>query len=243
MKRKYSCIMFFILFGAAGAQAQMKSYIDIYGGVSYALGNFASSDYSNNDAGFGKRGATFGFDGAYYFSKKLPVAIGASIIFQDQGELSYTDAMNLATGYTTAYKADYTTVTTVGRYHSLNFLVGPQYSFQYHKFILDLRAAGGISRVSQTPAYNIAISGVPEQSKTIYQREGGGLLPVYGGSAGLRFKFADNWSVGLRGAYYDTGTGLNVNTDNLQEPAQGRLVTRLPSFSVFQTTLGITLDL
>ncbi|MBS1500668.1 MAG: outer membrane beta-barrel protein [Bacteroidetes bacterium] len=243
MKRKYTLIILLVVFAAAGAQAQMKSYIDIYGGASYAEGNFAASDYSNNNAGFGKRGATFGLDGAYYFSKKLPVAIGASIIFQDQGEVSYTDAFNLATGYTASYKADYTTVTTVGRYHAINFLAGPQYSFQYHKFILDLRAAAGVSRVSQTPAYTIAISGVPEQSKTIYQREGGGLLPIYGGSAGLRFKFADNWSVGLRGAYYDTSTGLKVNTDGLQEPAQGRLVTRLPSFSVFQTTLGITLDL
>jgi hypothetical protein len=240
MKRKYTLItLSLLLFVAINARAQVKSYIDLYGGVSIPRSDFGSTDYSDNKAGFAKRGATVGIDGAYYIYKKL--AIGGSIIFQDQGELTYNDALTLAQGYTNSYKADFTTVNTVGRYHSINFMLGPQYSFQYHKFILDLRAEGGVARITQTPTATIEISGVPEQTAYIYQRGGGSLVPVYGGTAGLRFKFSDNWTVGIRGAYF-YNDGAKVNTDGLQEPAEGRLVTRVP-MTVLQTTIGLSVNL
>src|ERR1700749_4626670 len=104
------------------AKAQVKSYVGLYGGISSAVSDFGQSVYDNNQAGYAKRGATFAVDGAYYFYKKL--AIGATISFQDQGELNSTDVGNLATGYTNSFGADQATVTSVNRYHSLNILLG-----------------------------------------------------------------------------------------------------------------------
>src|SRR5437879_2634813 len=128
-------------FGAKAQDSPVKSYIGFFGGVSIPQSDFRSTNYDNNKAGFAKKGVTFGLDGAYYFHKNL--GIGGTLAFNDQGELTTTDANNLATGYNSSFSADETSVTGVGRYHYWSALLGPQYSFTYHKFIIDLRASAG----------------------------------------------------------------------------------------------------
>jgi len=122
-----------------------KSYMSIMSGVSFPRGLFASNDYSNYMSGYAHRGSTYALEGAYYFYKNL--AIGGTISFHDQGELTSANADSLAAGYTASYHADNSTVTGVGRYHYVSILIGPQYSFTYGKFIIDLRAAAGILKV------------------------------------------------------------------------------------------------
>ncbi|HVV54098.1 MAG TPA: outer membrane beta-barrel protein [Mucilaginibacter sp.] len=239
MKKIYtSIILSFLLLIAAGATAQVKSYIGLYGGLSVPRGDFASYNYDNNSAGFAKRGVTISIDGAYYFYKNL--GIGASLAFQDQGELKYNDTYILAQGYTNSFNADYTTVTAVNRYHSLSFLAGPQYSFQYHKFILDLRASAGFIKVTSTPSLSIVMSGVPEQTDIIDQKSASGTVFGYSGNVGLRYKFSDNWTVGIKSTYISTD-GPNVTTENRQLNV-GRLVTRQP-MTALQTTIGMTLNI
>jgi opacity protein-like surface antigen len=215
----------------------VKSYIGIYGGLSTPQGDYAQSNYDNNKAGFAKRGATFGLDGAFYFYKGL--GVGASITFQDQGELTNNDANTLAVGYTGSFSADQSTVTAVNRYHSFNFLIGPQYTFVYHKFLIDLRADAGLIRNTTTPEITTDLIGVPNQTKTFYQRSARANIIGYGGNLGIRYKFSDSWTVGIRGSYIDS-QGLKIVNDDRQE-AVGRLVTKQP-LSELQTTVGLTLS-
>lgn len=238
MKKTYLLTTLSIFIFCAGASAQMKSYLGFYGGMSVPRGDFANSTYENNKSGFANRGMTFSVDGGIYVYKNL--AIGINMSFQDQGELTASDTYTLAQGYTNSFKADQATVTAVGRYHTFDILVGPQYSFTYHKFILDLRANAGFIKILSTPTITTKMTGVPQQTGEIVQKGGGGILLGYGGNAALRYKFADNWAVVLRGNYI-IDKGPTVTTTGRTENV-GRLVTRVP-MNVFQTTIGLTIDL
>jgi len=246
MKRVYIIAsLFIIIFTAFKAHAQdkaqdnkiyEKSYIALYGGVSNPTGNYGSTDYNNNKSGFAKKGVTFGIEGAIYVYKNL--GIGYTLSFQDQGKLIYDDTYSLAQNYTTSYAADGTTVSATGRYHNWNILVGPQYSFVYHKFVLDLRASAGFIKMASTPEISVQVTGVPEQTAIFYQRKSSAFVVGYGGNVGLRYKLSDGFAIGVKGAYISSpGPSIKTEgrTDNL-----GRLVTKLP-ISEFQTTLGFTI--
>jgi hypothetical protein len=240
MKRTFTILTIaFITLLAFHAKAQddktyVKSYVGFFGGLSIPQSDFASTSYDNNKAGFAKKGVTFGLDGAYYFYKNL--AIGGTISFHDQGELNQTDADNLAAGYTASYHADNSNVTCVDRYHYLSVLIGPQYSFTYGKFILDLRASAGILKVSSTPSMQVQVVGVPEQTAIFTQKSASGTVLGYSGDIGLRYKLSDGVHLVLRGNYINSpGPSITTvdRTDNL-----GRLVTKQP-ITAIQTTLGL----
>jgi hypothetical protein len=240
MKRIYTIIAISILILTAfdaGAQdaTRQKNYISLYGGVSKPLGNYASTDYNNNESGFAKRGVTFAIDGAFYLKKNF--AIAGIISFQDQGKLLETDTYALAQGYQGSYSADNAKVVGYDRYHNWNILIGPQYSFTYKDFILDLRASAGLVWVTSTPETSITLADVQEQAAAFYQRRSAGKLFGYGGSAGLRYKLGDTWTVGIKASYISSG-GTTVSNEGRTENL-GRLVTKLP-ISELQTTLGFS---
>ena len=238
MKKYFSIILLATaLLTAVNVKAQtqnVKSYLAIFGGLSFAQGEFAKTDYADNKAGFGKRGATFGLDGAVYVYKNL--AIGATITWQDQGELNNTDANNLAVGYTSSYLSNGTTVTAVNRYHSYNLLLGPQYSFQIHKFIIDIRASAGVLKSTSTPQIDIFLADVPGQADSFTQETAKGKAFAYSGNLGVRYAFSEKWFFAIKGTYINS-QGINISTTG-RTLDKGRLVTKQP-FSELQTTLGI----
>jgi hypothetical protein len=213
----------------------VKSYLSLIAGVSSPLGDFAQTNYSNNKAGFAKKGAVAGFDAGIYVYKNL--GIGVTFTFQDQGELTTPDAQILADGYNAYNKENTTLVQAVNRYHSLNLLIGPQYSFTYGKFILDIRANAGIVKSTSTPQLLIYLDNSSSAEKTITQSSSKSGVFGYGGAAGLRWAFADGWDLGLKVNYVDS-QGLKINTTGDIGTGIGRLVTKQP-VSELQTTLGI----
>ena len=228
----------FIAFMTIGAKAQVKSYFGFFGGVSNPLGDFKSTDYNNNKSGFGKRALTYGLDGTYYFYKNL--GIGASITYQDNGQLNQTDANSLAAGYTNSFGSDDATVTATKRYQSVNILLGPQYSIPFGKFILDVRASAGIVKVFSTPETSILLGGVTDQTATFYQRSASGTVLGYSGTGALRYKLSDNVFLTLRGAYlYSSGPSV---TNQGRTTDISRIVTKLPITTV-NTTIGLTFGL
>ncbi|MDR3697394.1 outer membrane beta-barrel protein [Mucilaginibacter sp.] len=214
-----------------------KSYLTFMGGTSIPLGSFASTNYSDNKSGFAKKGTTFGLDGAVYVYKNL--AIGATFSFQDQGELSQADDQTLANGYNASFTKNQTSVTSVNRYHNLNLMAGPQYSFLYKNFILDLRADAGIIKSSSTPSLIIVFDYSANSGSTYNQLSSGSTVLAYGGSAGLRYTLSDSWDVGIR-INYVTSSGLKITNTGGDTGTVGRFQTTLP-INEIQTTLGMTL--
>lgn len=233
-----SLIIAFFAFLALGARAQVKSYFGFFGGLSNPIGDFKSTDYNNNQSGFAKRDLAYGLDGTYYIYKNF--GIGASFTYQDNGELNQTDVNNLAAGYTNSYSAAQSTVTATNRYQSINFLVGPQYTFTKGKFLFDLRASAGIVKVYSTPATSILLGGVTDQTGYFYQKGASATLLGYSGTAALRYKLSDNVFLTLRGAYlYSSGPSV-TNQDRTTD--LGRIVTKQP-ITTINTTIGLSFGL
>src|SRR5690348_5046822 len=94
-------IIFLISFYAKAQDSEpteyVKSYLALIGGVSTPMGDFKASTHENFKAGFTKRGAVVGLEGAVYVYKNL--AIGAQSTFQDQAQLTIPDVQILANGY------------------------------------------------------------------------------------------------------------------------------------------------
>src|ERR1700744_2907441 len=176
----------------------VKSYLTLFGGFSYPKGDLGNTTYGNYKSGFAKRGASFGFESAVYIYKNF--GIGAIFSFQDQGELTTNDAQILADGYNNTLKVNSTLVQSVNRYHSLNLLLGPQYSFTYGKFIIDLRAQAGIIKNLSSPEFTIYVDG-SGTSQTITQLSSKSAVFGYGGSGGLRWAFSEGWDLGLHISY------------------------------------------
>ena len=206
------------------------------GGISNPTGDFKKTDYTNNNAGFAKKGTTFGLEGAYYLYKNF--GIGVNFSFQDQGELTFNDAETLAAGYNASYVKDNTTVTAVNRYHNLSLMLGPQYSFLYKKFTLDFRAEAGLIKSSSTPNIAVVFDDSNNNTQTITQLSSTAKAFGYGGLVGLRYSFSDKWDVGIRGTYLKSN-GIDIKNTG-PTVSTGRLVTKLP-IEAIQTTASITL--
>jgi hypothetical protein len=222
-------------FGAKAQESPVKSYVGFFGGLSIPLGDFRSTNYDNNKAGFANTGVVFGLDGAYYFHKNF--GIGGTIAFHDQGEIKSNDANILAAGYTSSFSADQTTLTAVDRYHYWSALLGPQYSFTYGKFIIDLRVSAGILKVTSTPSTQMQLSGVISQTGIFSQQSASATVFGYGGNVGIRYKLSDNLFLNVRGAYINS-QGPAITNDGRTTDI-GRIVTRQPITSL-QTTMGLS---
>jgi hypothetical protein len=233
-----SIILITIISYKAKAQDELgstaKSYMSAFGGLSSPLGDFKSTEFNNNSAGFAKKGPTFGLETGIYVYKNL--AIGALFSYQDQGELTTADAQKLADGYNLAYNKNTTVVTAVGRYQNINLLVGPQYSFLFKKFIFDIRAEAGFIKSFSTPEISYVFDNSFNSATT--QLSSKAITFAYGASAGIRYSLGDSWDIGIKANYIDS-KGIKIENANTVGTA-GRMVTNQP-ISEFQTTLGITL--
>ena len=205
------------------------------GGVSTPLSNFKSTDYHNNQAGFAKRGPTFGLEGAWYFHKNFALAFG--LTYQDQGQLTTNDAQILANGYNTDYNKNNTVVSAVNRYQALNFMIGPQYSYIIKKFTIDLRAQAGFFKSTSTPAITVGFDNTNSTSAP-YQENATGTSLAYGGSLGFRYSLGESWDIGIREGYLSSD-GIKVKNTGTTG-AVGRYVTKLP-VTEMQTIISMTL--
>jgi hypothetical protein len=215
----------------------VKSYLALTGGFSNPMSDFANKTYENYKSGFAKRGVVVGLETGVYVYKNL--GIGATLSFQDQGEYTIPEVQVLANGYNKILKVNSTLVQAVGRYHSINFLLGPQYSFQYKKFILDLRGDAGFIKSTSTPVITVFVSNTSNSSTTITQLNSKSMVFAYGGAAALRWEFADGWDIGLHFNYVKSD-GLKIaNTGDLSAlQGTGRLVTKQP-VAALQSTFAI----
>ncbi len=216
-----------------------KGYLNFNGGVSLPTSDFGKNDYNDNKAGFAKPGVTLGVEGAYYFYKNLGLVVSFS--FQDQGELSTADAQELATGYNTDFGKDQTSVTGNNRYHNVTLLAGPQYSFLYKKFTLDLHAQAGLVKSYGTPDVVVEFDNTTSNTPDLEQFSVGGKKFAYGGGINLRFALSDGIDIGLRSNYVNTNAFSIRNSGHTGPNANiGRLVTSLP-FTFIQTAIGFTI--
>lgn len=206
------------------APEKSKSYISLGAGLSKPFGAFKVADYSNPKAGFAKKGIVYSIDGAHYFFKR--VALGYTVSYQDQGNLTYDDDAKLSQGYTDDYIADGSIVTANKRYRSLNVLLGPQYTLVWHAFSFDFRASAGAIKSFATPQVAVQIQGVDAQTGEFIQQSSNKFAFAYGGSAAIRLNTGAGWGLFLKGNYINsTGPKITYTGRTL---VRGRTVAKQP---------------
>ena len=218
-------------------QPEAKSYMAFLGGLSVPIGNYASNDYANNDAGFAHKGQTYGLDFGIFLHKNF--GIGVSIALQDQGELDSTQTQALANGYNSSFFKNQTSVTSVGRFSNLTLMAGPLYEFLHKKFILDLRVSAGVIKSFTTPATTIVFDYSSNSGQTYYQESSGAVAFAYGASINLRYTLSDSWDVGIKLNYVNS-PGLKIDNTGGDAGTVGRFQTNMP-VTLIQPTVGMTL--
>jgi hypothetical protein len=227
-----------ILLNASALLAQgNKTVIGICGGISTPTGVFSKTDLGdygnwNNNTGFAKPGFNIGLEGAYYVLPKI--GIGGVLNFSDHGKLNHNDARQLGDSYTDAFAVNYTTVTTSKRYQTLNVLVGPYFSFPYHKLTLDIRLLGGWTKSISTPEISVQLEN--DQSNVFTQKSSTASAFGWQVGIGLRYAFTEKISLSIRGDYFYSN-GIKINNENRNNSA-GRLVTN-QTLSWVNTSVGL----
>lgn len=247
LMKKILTILFsvIILFINSKVKAQettdpIRSYLSLIDGLSRPISNFGSYNYYNNKAGFAKPNNVLGFDGCVYLYKNL--GLGYSLTYQDQGELTQNDVNLLSTAYAADFVKPRVEVTSNNRYTNINFMAGPQYSYVYKSFTLDVRGTIGFFKNISTPTTDIDLN--PYTSNTtnplliMHQLSTTAFAFSYGASAAVRWAFSDNWDLGIKTGYINSDGPTIKNTNNAN--TVGRFVTKLP-MTMIQTTLGISL--
>jgi len=247
MMKKFTIALslFGLLFIGFKAKAQddkpeVKSYFGIFGGIAQPIGSFKSTDYNDNKAGFAKKGVTFSLDGSFHLIGNLSLATILS--YQDHGQLNNSDETILSNGYRASYNSYTSTVTASNRYTSMSLLLGPQYSFLYHKFTLDARIFGGFTKSLNTPEVVVDLTDFENKFSTFTQYSSGSLKFSYGAGLCLRYNITDGFGVAVRETYLRTlSDGIKIENSS-RTTTLGREQTRLPMMET-QTTFGIFFNL
>ena len=234
------CITFVITVSTF-AQDKAKNFIGFTVGASIPLGDFAKSETGafnnwNNSAGFAKTGVAVGVEGAYYFLRKI--GLGGTIYFSDHGGFSKSDVAKLGDSYTDAFGVDESTVSTTGRYRSLNVMVGPYFSFPMNKFTVDVRLMGGLLKSFSTPEMTVQLEDNTESKFT----QASSTSSAFGwqAGAGLRYSLTDKIGLVFRADYFSS-SGVTVDNENRTNSA-GRMVTKQP-ISWVNSSIGISFPL
>jgi hypothetical protein len=231
-----------LLASSTQAQENKNSFVGFSIGASTPVGAFAKSDpgtfnHWNNTSGFAKQGFTAGFDGAWYF---LPwLGIGGSLYYSEHGGFSSSDARKLATSYTEAFGVDQSTVATSGRYRSGNVMVGPYFSFPFHRVTFQVRLLAGVIKSFSTPRMDVVLE---DSGNSFPFSQTSSTASAFGWQTGigLRYGLSPKFGVAFNVDYFNS-PGVRIDNVNRTNSA-GRLVTRQP-MAWLNSSLGVTYTL
>lgn len=242
---KVSKIFFFIAISLCAtksfSQEKAKSFISFNAGISSPTGDFSKADagtfnHWNNTAGFAKTGYALSVDGAYYFLPKI--GLGGTITYSAHGGFSKSDVTKLGDSYTDAFAVDESTVSTTGRYQSLNILIGPYFSFPIKKFTLDLRAVAGVITSLSTPQMTVQLE--DQSAATFKQISSKASAFCWQVGAGFRYALSKHVQFVWRADYFYS-EGIKIENTNRSNNA-GRFVTRQP-MSWMNSSVGLAFSL
>lgn len=235
----------FLVLGAASAlplttlaqSSPNKSYIGINSGVSFATGNFRSTDAENPQSGFAKTGFTVALDGAHFFQGGI-LGLAGQVAFSDNGRLLGNDVAKLGAAYTEAFDVDFTTVRATGRYRRLTALVGPTLMFGGAKLKVEVRGLAGVNQMLGTPELRVQLEDDPSTSFT--QRSSHSLTFGYAAGVGVHYTLTDKLGLVARTDFMGSSP-ITVKNDN-RNTSTGRLSEKQP-VTAFNTSLGLAFTL
>jgi opacity protein-like surface antigen len=225
MKTSYTLLLLSsILSFNVSAQDKAANYIGISGGISAPTGEYSSTNTGtfgnwNNTSGFAKTGFNLGLEGAYHFLPKIGIA--GIVNFSDHGRLSNSDAQKLGASYTDAFAVDYSTVSTQGRYQTINLFVGPCFSLPVQKVTFEARILGGLTQNLSSPEIYVTLEDNPNGFK---QKSSSHNAFGWQAGIGVHYRLTEKIAISIREDYFET-SGIKIDNEN-RNNAAGRLVTK-----------------
>ena len=255
---KKSLHIFFLsafLIGALGAMAQdqsstspakkkkakAKSYIEISGGISVPLGNYAKTDYNNNNAGFANVGPLLSISGVHYISHNFGIGGSFSYAFYN-----VKNAINLADGYHESFDVDSTNVHAT-RYTAIHVMVGPYYSIPLGIVTIDLRALGGINCMT-SPHIDVLLEDGGNSytngntAYSFWQNSSLSMVLAAQFGAGIRITPVKHFSISVRADYFYSKPDFTI-TNDYRSASVGRVITSYNQpFNGINATLGLVYE-
>lgn len=223
---------FLMLFANVHGQAKRAIYLDYSYGVSSPLGDFASRNINNDEAGFAKGGLSSSFTIGYDFIDK-----GFGILFKTQSHANFFNSNGYqrelnqtTTGYWTVYG---------GNYATSSFMLGAKKNINLTtKSTLDFRALLGLAlcRTPQIESY--------ESSLPYWFVE----LPTYastlGYQLGLGYQYQANKRISIIASFEYFGASPEFG-DITSYASSGSIFlnTRTQPMNVINTKIGVAVNL
>lgn len=173
MKKLLFLFAALLLGGAAGAQGsvakkEMRSLLTFHAGPSFPVGDFSSTNFDNEHAGFAKTGVTLNLNYAYQFQQTLGVT-GA--VFYNRNNTQKTISLAVEEGPDVTLHLDHWQFYGISAGPMLSFELAPQ-------LFTDLRVMGGIANANSP---EITYEGM------LMAKEDWSVTPVLQGGLNLRY--------------------------------------------------------
>lgn len=181
MKKLLFLFAALLLGGAAGAQGsvakkEMRSLLTFHAGPSFPVGDFSSTNFDNEYAGFAKTGLTLNLNYTYQFQKTVGVT-GA--VFYNRNNTQKTISLAVEEGPDVTLHLDH--------WQFYGISAGPQLSFELApKLFTDLRVMGGIANANSP---EITYEGM------VMAKEDWSVAPVLQGGLNLRYNTGERFFV------------------------------------------------
>ena len=169
----------------------------ITGGISVPSGNFTSTDYGNDKAGFAGSGYNLGLTGTWFIERNF--GITALLSYH---QYSYHGINSMAAGFQDAFDVDSASASQKGTNHSFNILVGPYYSIPLtSKFSIDLRLLGGITN-NTLAGYDVVLTDAGITHPPLTQNTATATSFGMQGGVALRYNVSRHWALMLNTDYF-----------------------------------------
>lgn len=254
---KKSLYIFFLsafLMGALGVMAQdqstttvkkkkekAKSFVEISGGISVPLGNFAKTNYSDLRSGFAAMGPQFSVSGVHYIGHNF--GLGGTFSY---AYYNLKNMQNVSNGYQHDFDVDSTNVQYT-RYTAVHILVGPYYSIPLGIVTIDLRALAGVNCMTSPHIDVLLEDGGNSYTNgatafSFWQNSSLSMALAAQFGAGIRITPAKHFSISVRADYFYSKPDFTI-TNDYRVASVGRLITSYNQpFNGINASLGLVYE-
>lgn len=219
-----------------------KSFIELSGGLSVPLGNFAKTDYNDNRSGFASMGPLFSISGVKFLGHSN-FGLGGTVSF---AYYNLKNMSNMADGYHEAFDVDSTNVHYT-RYTSVHVLIGPYYTIPLGIVSIDFKILGGVNFMS-SPHIDVLLEDGGNSytnggtNYTFWQNSSFASALAANVGVGLRVSPINHFAISLRADYFYSQPVFNI-TNEYRTANTGRLLTSYTQpFNGINTTLGLVYE-
>ncbi len=205
-----------------------SSFVEVFGGFSMPMGNWSKSAYNKDDvggwiptdaanisAGFAGNGATFGYEGAWFFSKYIGFG---GVISYSSFAIPIKFADSLSQGYKASFDVDRTTTTVSGAYTMLSVLPGVYFRYPFSdKFSANVKLLCGFTSAT-TPNISVDVEDGGVDDGSFVQLASVANSLAFMGGLNLSYNLCSNFAINLQGNYFYSKPDFFIA--NLNRPVQ-----------------------